>query len=117
MSNVQLNKPTTQGAIIATDDIENVKHQLIKIEYGEEGTATPVSLTNPLPIKVDGLALSSNQVQPFGYDAGGRTRVSQLTTLLDGKILGADDTDLFENVGTGTFTFQNNDNTTFSGVH
>jgi hypothetical protein len=108
MSNVQLNKPTTQGAIIATDDIENVKHQLIKIEYGEEGTATPVSLTNPLPIKVDGLALSSNQVQPFGYDAGGRTRVSQLTTLLDGKILGADDTDLFENVGTGTFTFQNN---------
>jgi hypothetical protein len=44
----------------------------------------------------------------FGYDAGGRTRVSQITTLLAGKILGADDTTLFENVGTGTATYSSN---------
>jgi len=44
----------------------------------------------------------------FGHDAGGRTRVSQITTLLAGKILGADDTTLFENVGTGTATYGSN---------
>jgi len=44
----------------------------------------------------------------FGFDAGGRTRVSQITTLLDGKTLGIDDTDLFENVGTGSASFANN---------
>ena len=44
----------------------------------------------------------------FGIDAGGRTRVAQITTLLDGKILGADDTSLFENIGTGTATFAAN---------
>jgi hypothetical protein len=48
------------------------------------------------------------QVPAFGADAGGRTRVSQITTLLDGKILGSDDTDLFENVGTGTATYGSN---------
>jgi len=51
-------------------------------------------------------------VQPVGggvgIDAGGRTRVSQLTTLLDGKTLGEDDSELFENIGTGTATFATN---------
>lgn len=44
----------------------------------------------------------------FGYDAGSRTRVSQITTLLDGKILGDDDLTLFENIGTGTATYGSN---------
>jgi hypothetical protein len=44
----------------------------------------------------------------FGFDAGGRTRVSQITTLLDGKTLGIDDTLSFESVGTGTTSFANN---------
>jgi hypothetical protein len=45
---------------------------------------------------------------PFGFDAGGRTRVAQITTLLDGKILGEDDLTLFENVGSGTSLYGNN---------
>ena len=45
---------------------------------------------------------------PFSSDAGGRGRISQITTLLDGKILGADDADLFQNVGTGTATYGSN---------
>jgi hypothetical protein len=44
----------------------------------------------------------------FGVDAGGRTRVSQITTLFDGKNLGVDDTLGFENTGTGSATFANN---------
>jgi len=51
---------------------------------------------------------NSINTNPFGFDAAGRVRSSGLTTLLDGKILGADDTTLFQNVGTGTFTFQDN---------
>jgi hypothetical protein len=45
---------------------------------------------------------------PFSSDAGGRGRISQITTLLDGKILGADDADLFQNIGTGTATYGSN---------
>ena len=56
--------------------------------------------------------LSSNiNTNSFGYDAGGRTRISQITTLLDGKNLGIDDTLAFENVGTGTASFSNNKTT------
>lgn len=47
-------------------------------------------------------------ITPFGFDASSRTRVSQTTTQLDGKILGSDDTFLFENNGTGTATYANN---------
>ena len=41
-------------------------------------------------------------------DTGGRQRVSQLTTLFDGKTLAADEPFLWDNAGTGTFTFQHN---------
>ena len=36
------------------------------------------------------------------FDAGGRTRTSLMSTLFDGKTLGADDTFIWENVGTGS---------------
>lgn len=38
----------------------------------------------------------------FGLDAGGRTRISQITTLHDGKILNKDNTYIWDNQGTGT---------------
>lgn len=46
----------------------------------------------------------------FSYDASGRARVSELTTLFDGKTIGADDTQLWGIAGTGTNTFSNNTN-------
>ncbi len=51
-----------------------------------------------------------NASGPFGIngDAGGRTRVSQITTLFDGKVLGIDDTRSWDTRGTGTATFQQN---------
>lgn len=55
-----------------------------------------------------GISTSNINTTSFGYDAGGRTRISQITTLFDGKNLGIDDTLAFENVGTGTATFSNN---------
>lgn len=41
-------------------------------------------------------------------DPAGRTRVSQLTTLFDGKTINSDDLNIWENAGTGTITFTNN---------
>lgn len=38
------------GDVIASDDIAGVKHQQVKVEFGADGTATPVSTTNPLPV-------------------------------------------------------------------
>ncbi len=38
------------GDDIATDDIDGIKHQRVKMEFGEDGEATEVSPTNPLPI-------------------------------------------------------------------
>jgi len=38
-------------------------------------------------------------------DAGGRARVSQLTTLFDGKTLGAENPLLWDTQGTGTATY------------
>ncbi len=43
------------GDLIASDDIGGVKHQLIKMEFGDDGTATQVSATNPLPVSSGGL--------------------------------------------------------------
>lgn len=40
-------------------------------------------------------------------DAGARARVSSLTTLFDGKVLNADDANLWHNVGTGTTSYAN----------
>lgn len=50
------------------------------------------------------------EVRPYevAADAAGRARVSQITTLFDGKKLGADDTLRWTTVGTGTLTFQQN---------
>ena len=44
----------TGGDVIATDDISGVKHQQVKVEYGADGTATPVSGANPLPVTPGG---------------------------------------------------------------
>jgi hypothetical protein len=64
--NTQLNANVTSGDIVATDDIGGVKHQRVKMEYGDDGSATDVSHANPMPI---------THTLPF-LDAFGRHRVS-----------------------------------------
>lgn len=38
------------GDTIATDEIAGIKHQQVKVEWGVDGTATPVSAANPMPV-------------------------------------------------------------------
>ena len=63
--NITLNVLTTAGAKIATDEIDWVQHQLVKLEFGENGSATMVSASNPLPVSASidtvGLATSTGQ--------------------------------------------------------
>lgn len=55
------------GASIATDDVGGIQYQLVKPAFGEDGTATMVSDTDPLPIAAatlplpDGAASESTQ--------------------------------------------------------
>jgi hypothetical protein len=44
--------PGTGGAIVATDEISGRHHELVKIEFGPDGTATLVQDTAPLPVKL-----------------------------------------------------------------
>lgn len=53
-------------------------------------------------------ALDRVGFNPTHVDAGGRLRVSQLTTLFDGKALNGDLSYKWTNVGTGTFNFTQN---------
>lgn len=49
--NTTLNAATVPGGdLIADEDIGGVKHQLVKLEFGDAGSATKVSATNPLPV-------------------------------------------------------------------
>ena len=44
-----ISKGTEDGDVIATDDISGVKHQQVKMEWGADGTATPITDADPLP--------------------------------------------------------------------
>jgi len=61
--NVQVTQGT--GTSIATDEISGVQHQKVKIEFGNDGSATMVSSDNPLPVSATidtaGLATSAKQ--------------------------------------------------------
>lgn len=48
--NITLN-PGSGGSIVASDDVSGVQHQLVKLEYGADGSATQVSGTAPLPVQ------------------------------------------------------------------
>lgn len=61
------------GDTLAADDITGVKHQRVKMQYGEDGSATDVSGANPLPtdiVAVGSVVNSGNSTTtPLGGDA------------------------------------------------
>lgn len=42
------------GATIAADEIGGVLHQRVKVSIGDDGSATDVSETNPMPVEAQG---------------------------------------------------------------
>jgi hypothetical protein len=58
MDNVVVNKPTTTGATIATEDVAGVQHQKVIIETSSgDGEATAINSSNPLPVIATSLPL------------------------------------------------------------
>lgn len=49
--NILIN-PGSGGDNVAADDIGGIKHQRVKIQYGDDGTAVDVSESNKLPVEV-----------------------------------------------------------------
>jgi hypothetical protein len=56
--NVLLNAGTG-GDTVSADDIAGVKVQRIKLQFGDDGSATDASATNPLPVALSLLAAST----------------------------------------------------------
>jgi len=80
-NNTILNARQSAGDTIATDEIidgagQSVKHQRVKVQYGDEGSATDVSKANPLPIKAGSGDLT--------VDAWGVQKVSSEHSLFSG---------------------------------
>lgn len=75
--NVLINAVTTPGgATIATDEVNGVQHELVKVEFGVDGVATLVSASDPLP--VTGTVEVSNF--PVTQPVSGTVAVSSLPT-------------------------------------
>ena len=55
---ITLNAGLGGGAVVATDEVSSRHHQLVKIEYGTDGSATLVSDSNPRPVDDAGGALT-----------------------------------------------------------
>ena len=102
-------KGVTQEGDVTSTDISADTQALDVAVKSTTGLTNAQLRAVPVPVSgtvnVVGELNTSGQ---FGIDAGGRTRISQVTTLLDGKILGEDDPLLFENVGSGTPLYGNN---------
>lgn len=73
VDNVQINKSKSAGSKIATDCVNKIQHQRVKVEYGGDGTATDVSKYNPLPVDFEDIS----------HDAFGRHRVSNPLTVFE----------------------------------
>lgn len=89
------------GDVIATDDIDGVKYQRVKVTFGADGSATDVSPAAPLPVVEDPAS------------AAATTAVASSSTAVDllaanaaragATVYNAADTDLFIRLG-GTAT-------------
>lgn len=94
VDNTQLNAGTG-GDVIATDDIGGVKHQQVKMEFGIDGTATPVSAANPMPVTlgaIDNTSLYSNTLSAVGAitgidTTGYKSVIAQLSGVWAGAII------------------------------
>lgn len=58
-----INVTQGSGTEMATDLIGSVHHPRVKIQVGEDGTATDVSTTNPMPVTQEGVSTEANQIE------------------------------------------------------
>lgn len=67
--NIQAQAVTTPGVTFASDDLAGVQHPRVKIEIGADGTATDVSETNPVPVRLNDGSANLN-IASLDLDSG-----------------------------------------------
>ncbi len=67
--NVPIKDATDATQTIATDDVGGAQYQYVKPAFGADGTATPVSSANPLPVDVGSLPLAADASTATKQDA------------------------------------------------
>jgi hypothetical protein len=75
------------GATVAADDIGGVLHQRVKISVGEDGSATDVSATSPMPVSVAGLGIPTHDHIGMTYTGSNLTGVTYRTGGAGGTIV------------------------------
>lgn len=71
------------GATVAADDIGGVLYQRVKLAVGDDGSATDVSASNPIPVVVDGTAPVPTVIQDSPAFADLRELSATTVRLLD----------------------------------
>ena len=51
---------TDHDKVLAADEIGDAKHLRVKLQYGDNNSATDVSATNPLPVDIGGGSVNIN---------------------------------------------------------
>lgn len=75
--NITSQAVTTPGAVFASDEIGGVHHPRVKVEIGADGSATDVSSTNPMPVRLnDGSANLDVASLDYDSDTGVSNRVA-----------------------------------------
>lgn len=77
VDNTELNAGSG-GNVIATDEIGGTHHQRVKVQHGEDGSATDVSDSSPLPVEV-----ANGPPGPGTYDTFGHLVTGQLNNQVD----------------------------------
>jgi len=109
--NVKVKGSVSAGAIdVATDDIGGIHHPQYKIEFGADGTATPVDSTNPLPIQLYGSGGALVEVDANGHigvvahthDEGGHIHFKRaIAATQDFILIDLSDTTTYPHANTG----------------
>lgn len=78
------------GDTIATDDIGGIKHQRVKVEFGADGSASDVSVSNPLPVETNAVtSIQRTHAQSTATAAGSSDDINgaQINNDKTGKLL------------------------------
>ena len=78
--NTRLSTNVGTGDLIATDDDGTAKHQWVKVEFGADGTFTPVTSTTGLPVGDAGGSLTVDNAT-ISVVGGGVEATAQRVTL------------------------------------
>ena len=89
LDHVQLN-PGSGGATIATDVVDAAHYQIVKIAHGDDGTATDVTRTVPLPVSIE-QNTANDYANPYLAVAGNTTGSEPVSVTVESGTLSVND--------------------------